>query len=149
MTARRLGAVVSAVVALITGAPPSGPVPLASPAAESAVEAWRGRWTAAASAAGPSPTGGSVELLLSRVAGSTTVVGQFTFVVGAQTRTMRYEGQLTGGQVRFDLGADGRLVLDPPENAAGGPAATRSGEWVDDQAFLPAARGTLELSRVR
>jgi len=64
------------------------------------------------------------------------------------SRTLRYEGQLENGAVRFPLVDDGRIVLE----AAGGSDRTLtadrlSGTWVEHRGALPAPRGTIELER--
>jgi len=118
-----------------------GPMQLTT--AENLVGTWTGRWEAAEG--GPE---GSLGLVVARVPGREAVVGQFTFVSGAMSRTLRYEGRLENGAVRFPLVDDGRIVLE----AAGGSDRTLtadrlSGTWVEHRGALPAPRGTIELER--
>lgn len=110
---------------------------------ETLVGMWTGRWEAAGGAAG-----GSLGVILSRVPGRETVIGQFTFVDGAVSRTMRYEGQLENGVVRFALVDRGWIVLEVDPKAQRAPIAPRlSGTWVESRGALPAPRGTMELER--
>lgn len=109
---------------------------------ETLVGTWTGRWHAAGGA------GGSVGLVLGRVPGRDTVVGQFTFVTGAVSRTVRYEGRLEDGAVRFPLVDDGRIVLEAEQQTQRPVTADRlSGSWVERRGALPAHEGTLELER--
>jgi hypothetical protein len=103
---------------------------------------WTGRWQ------GSDGESGSLGVILSRVPGRRTVVGQFTFIEGAAARTVRYEGRLENGVVAFPLVAGGRIVLE----AARDPqsplrAETLSGTWVEHRGALPAPHGTVELER--
>lgn len=117
--------------------------PMRLTTAETLVGTWTGRWQAADG--GP---GGSLGLVLTRVPGRDTLVGQFTFVTGAISRTMRYEGRLDNGAVRFPLVDDGHIVVEAGRDAQRPLTADRlSGTWVDQRGALPAARGTLELQR--
>ena len=123
--------------------PPHGGAEAASPTSAAAlVGAWSGEWTA--------PTGqahGPVELVLARVPGKDGVVGQFTFLTGGLSRTLRYEGRLEDGRLRFPLVGEGHVVLEPQAAARPGTAEALHGEWVDSRGALPAPRGTLHLSR--
>jgi hypothetical protein len=141
MTRRLLVLVLLAVAA---GVPATGAraadAPLAT--AETLVGAWNGRWATAA------PAGhGSAELVLSRVPGRDNVVGQFTFVIGGVTRSLRYEGEIDRGRVSFPLVGEGRIVLEPVDAMRPGTAARLRGEWTDTRGALPAPRGMLELTR--
>jgi hypothetical protein len=89
-----------------------------------------------------------VELVLARAPGRDAVVGQFTFLSGGTSRTLRYEGQVEDGILKFELVGDGRIVLEPRTAVTPGAAATLHGDWVDARGALPAPRGTLDLSRV-
>jgi hypothetical protein len=142
------------VVALGTALALPGPLPSPSPVsaaaepmrlttAETLVGTWTGRWRAL-----DGTPEGSLGLVLARVPGRTTVTGQFTFVAGAVSRTVRYEGRIEDGAVRFPLVGDGRLVLE----AAAGPnrpltAERLSGTWVEHHGALPVSRGMFELER--
>jgi hypothetical protein len=75
------------------------------------------------------------------------VLGQFTFVTGAISRTLRYEGRIEDGTVRFPLVGGGRMVLDSPRAVRPGAAAALEGEWVDTRGALPGRTGTLALDR--
>ena len=111
---------------------------------ETLVGSWTGRWQAT----GGAPAG-SLGVVLSRVPGRDTVLGQFTFVDGAVSRTMRYEGHLENGVVRFPLVDHGRIVLEPAGGEARALTAGRlSGIWVEFRGALPALRGTMHLERV-
>lgn len=126
---------------LAAGAADMEPMRLTTP--ETLVGTWNGRWQAAAGA-----PGGSLGLVLTRVPGRDTVVGQFTFVSGAISRTLRYEGQLENGTVRFPLVDAGHIVLEAGGDAQRPLTADRlSGTWVEQRGALPAARGSIELQR--
>jgi hypothetical protein len=116
--------------------------PLTKP--DSLLGAWAGHWRTETPAAH-----GSAELVVAVVAGRDALVGQFTFVTGGTTRSLRYEGHIVEGALRFPLVGDGRIVLEP--EAAPSPDSARKlrGSWKDDRGALPAARGTIELSRVQ
>jgi hypothetical protein len=127
--------------------PPHGLSPAdAAPAvtAETLIGTWSGRWTVPANG-----KAGSVELVLARVPGRDGVLGQFTFITGALSRTLRYEGRIEDGAVRFPLVDDGRIVLEPRAPGPPGRAAALDGEWVDSRGALPGAAGRLALDRVR
>jgi len=111
-------------------------------AAATMLGAWSGQWTAP-----PGRSEGAVELVLARGTGDGGVLGHFTFVTGGKARTMRYEGRIEDGALRFPLVGDGRIVLEPREGVRPGAAATLRGEWVDAGGVLPAPNGLLELSR--
>lgn len=115
-------------------------VPLVS--ASALVGAWNGEWMAPSDAAQ-----GMVELVLTRAPGRDSVLGQFTFLTGAISRTVRYEGRVENGTLRFQLVGEGRIVLEPREATRPGGAARLQGEWVDTRGALPAPHGTLQLSR--
>jgi hypothetical protein len=118
-----------------------GPVRLTT--TETLVGTWNGRWQAADGTAG-----GSLGLVLMRVPGRETIIGQFTFITGAVSRTMRYEGRLDNGAVRFALVDDGHIVLESGRDAQRPMTADRlSGTWVEQRGALPAARGIIELQR--
>lgn len=136
---------VVATVALALSRPPPGvaaDAPLAT--AETVLGAWSGHW-----AGEGSPGRGSAELVLARVPGRDSVVGQFTFVSGGAVRSLRYEGRIEDGALRFPLVGDGRIVLEPRAASRPGTAQRLRGEWTDDRGALPAPRGTIELSRVK
>jgi hypothetical protein len=132
-------------IVMFQGAP--GPAASSAPAASPSsaaglVGAWNGEWIA--------PSGdrrGSVELVLAGVPGREGVVGQFTFVTGGLSRTLRYEGRLEDGMLRFPLVGDGQLVLQPRDAAGPGAAAALHGGWTDTRGALPAPQGRLRLSR--
>ena len=110
---------------------------------ETLVGTWTGRWQA-----GDGGAAGSLGLVLMRVPGRDTIVGQFTFITGAISRTMRYEGRLDNGAVRFTLVRDGHIVLEAGRDAQRPMTPDRlSGTWVDQRGALPAARGSIELQR--
>ena len=115
-------------------------VPLVS--ASALVGAWNGEWMVS-----PGVAQGMVELVLTRAPGRDSVLGQFTFLTGAVSRTVRYEGRVENGTLRFPLVGEGRIVLEPREAARPGGAARLQGEWVDTRGALPAPHGTLQLSR--
>jgi hypothetical protein len=112
--------------------------------AETLVGTWSGHWASESSAAR-----GSAELVLARVPGRDDVIGQFTFVMGGTTRSLRYEGRIDNGALRFPLVGDGRIVLEPDEAARVVAAQRLRGEWKDARGALPAPRGLIDLSRVR
>lgn len=107
------------------------------------VGAGNGSWSGATG-----PGNGTVELVLARVPGRDTVLGQFTFVTGGTSRTLRYEGRLQDGRLQFPLVGEGRIVLEPKETVRPSSAATLQGEWVDARGALPAPSGTLRLTRL-
>jgi hypothetical protein len=110
---------------------------------ETLVGTWTGRWQAAEGAAN-----GSLGLVLTRVPGRETIIGQFTFVTGAISRTMRYDGRLDNGAVRFTLVDGGYIVLEAGGDAQRPMTADRlSGAWVDLRGALPAPHGSIELER--
>jgi hypothetical protein len=112
-------------------------------AMETLVGQWSGRWQAA-----DGKRSGSLGVILSRVPGRDAVLGQFTFVEGATSRTMRYEGHLENGTVAFPLVAGGRIVLEATRDPGDAlRAATLTGTWVEHRGSLPAPRGTVELAR--
>jgi hypothetical protein len=137
---------ISSMLALALCAPPPRLVLAASAAAPmksaDVVGAWNGQW------AGPAGAQGMVELVLARAPGRDAVVGQFTFLSGGTSRTLRYEGQVEDGILKFELVGDGRIVLEPRTAVPPGAAVTLRGDWVDARGALPAPRGTLDLSRV-
>lgn len=106
------------------------------------VGTWNGRWTTASG--GP---GGSVELVVAKVPGREGVLGQFTFVTGATARTLRYEGRIEEGTLRFPLVGGGHIVLDSVGSPLPG-GASLTGHWEDVRGALPAPRGALELNRI-
>jgi hypothetical protein len=118
------------------------PAPLA---ADTLVGAWTGEWMAPLDGGAE----GAVELILSRVPGRNGVLGQFTFVSGGMSRTLRYEGSIDNGTLRFPLVGAGRIVLQPQRPVPPGSAARLSGEWMDERGALPASQGVLQLSRAR
>ena len=135
-------------LSLVLGQPGQAPrlvgAATAAPAASAAalVGAWNGEWSGTtATARGP------VELVLAGVPGHDAVIGQFTFVTGGLSRTLRYEGRLEDGVLRFPLVGEGELLLRPREAARPGAAEALQGEWVDARGALPAPRGSLRLSR--
>ena len=114
--------------------------PLAT--AETLVGAWNGRWIGE-SRAGEGPMG----LVLARTPGNNQVVGQFTFITGGISRSMRYEGTVTNGRVEFPLVANGQIVLEPVDAMHPGTATQLRGEWTDVRGALPAPEGIIELHR--
>jgi hypothetical protein len=123
--------------------PAAGGAPMRLMTVETLVGRWTGRWQA--SDGSPS---GSLGVILSRVPGRETVVGQFTFVQGATARTLRYEGHLENGSVAFPLVAGGRIVLEAARDARSPlRAETLSGTWVEHRGALPVPQGTVELER--
>ena len=112
--------------------------------ADTLLGAWAGRWRTETPAAQ-----GSAELVVALVPGRDTVVGQFTFVTGGTTRSLRYEGRIAGESLRFSLVGDGHIVLEPEVAASPVEARRLRGEWADDRGALPASRGVIELSRVQ
>ena len=117
--------------------------PMRLTTAETLVGTWTGRWQAIDGAAT-----GSLGLVLTRVPGDDTIVGQFTFIAGAISRTLRYEGRLDNGAVRFALIGDGYIVLEAGGHGYRPMTAERlMGTWVDQRGALPAPRGTIELQR--
>ncbi len=125
----------------LLGAAPVAP----AAAARSAVltGAWSGEWSGpTASARGP------MELVLAGAPGGDGMIGQFTFVTGGVSRTLRYEGHFENGVLRFPLVGEGHLVLRPQAVAVRlGEARALQGEWMDARGALPAPRGSLRLSR--
>lgn len=138
---RVLVALILALAATTPGASVADTAPVVT--VETLIGTWNGRWTAASG--GPS---GSLELILARVPGRDSVLGQFTFVTGATSRTLRYEGRIENGTLRFPLVGDGRIVLTSRDAPRAGQAATLRGEWEDARGALPTSRGALELDRV-
>ena len=121
----------------------SGVEPIRLTTTETLVGAWTGRWQATDGAAG-----GSLGLVLTRVPGRDTIVGQFTFVAGAISRALRYEGRLDSGALRFPLVDDGHIVLEAGGDSRRPMTADRlSGAWVDQRGALPAPLGRIELQR--
>ncbi|MBM4441629.1 MAG: hypothetical protein FJ027_14540, partial [Candidatus Rokubacteria bacterium] len=92
---------------------------------------------------------GPAELVVAHVPGRADVVGQFTFMAGGVSRSLRYEGRIENGHLRFPLVGEGRIVLAPVAAPRPGAATHLRGDWVDDRGALPAPRGTLELSPAR
>lgn len=121
--------------------PVAAEAPLAT--AETLVGTWNGQWTTATPSAR-----GSAELVLARVPGRDDVVGQFTFVIGGVARSLRYEGRIQDGRVRFPLVGDGAILLEPVSASRPGEAKRLRGEWTDARGALPALQGVLELTRV-
>jgi hypothetical protein len=83
------------------------------------------------------------------VPGRDAVLGHFTFITGGLSRTLRYEGRIEDGAVRFPLVGDGRIVLEPRRPVPTSKASALEGEWVDARGALPGATGHLALDRVR
>jgi hypothetical protein len=110
--------------------------------AETLVGAWNGHWTGEGRAGR-----GSMGLVLARAPGADEVVGQFTFITGGVTRTLRYEGRIEDGRVEFPLVGDGHIALEPLAAVPPGTAARLRGEWTDTRGALPAPTGVIELSR--
>jgi hypothetical protein len=94
-----------------------------------------------------SDANGSVGLVLARSPGRSNVVGQFTFVTGGVTRSLRYEGRIENGRLRFALVGDGRIVLEPVAAPRPGLAERLRGEWADSRGALPAPHGVIDVSR--
>jgi hypothetical protein len=116
-------------------------MPLVTP--ETIVGTWSGRWRAA-----DGTRDGALGLVVARVPGQDTVVGQFTFMRGAVSQTLRYEGRLHNGAVRFPLVGEGRIVLEAGPDAQRPTIADQlTGTWIEDRGALPAARGSIELQR--
>jgi hypothetical protein len=129
------------------GQPPQGAAAVEAVAlvtADSLVGAWRGEWTAAGQGAH-----GMVELILGRVSGRQSVIGQFTFVTGGHSRTLRYEGRIEDNVVRFTLVGGGRIVLKPEHAPRPELASALEGHWTDARGALPSDAGTLTLDRIR
>lgn len=101
--------------------------------------AWTGRWTADRGAGS-----GSAGLVVTPLASSGgRVIGQFTFVRGARTHTARREGAVVDAALRFALVDGGQIVLRSPDEGH------LVGKFDDRRGILPAARGTLDLTRAR
>jgi hypothetical protein len=113
---------------------------------ERLIGTWNGHWTVPGEATSRT---GQVELILGRIPGRDGVLGQFTFVTGATSHTLRHEGRIEDGTVRFPLVGGGQIVLDPLHAARPGAAAALEGEWVDTRGALPGRTGTLALDLVR
>jgi hypothetical protein len=94
-----------------------------------------------------SDANGSVGLVLARIPGRSNVVGQFTFVTGGVTRSLRYEGSIEDGRLRFALVGDGRIVLEPVAALRPGLAERLRGEWADSRGALPAPHGVIDVTR--
>jgi hypothetical protein len=117
--------------------------PMRLTTAETLIGTWTGRWQTI-----DGVSAGSLGLVLTRVPGHDTIVGQFTFIAGAISRTLRYEGRLDNGAVRFALVGDGYIVLEAGGHGNRPLTAERlMGTWVDERGALPAPRGTIELQR--
>lgn len=99
--------------------------------------AWTGSWSAPGA-----PRGGSVGLLLAPGTEPGRTMGQFTFIHGAKSRTVRYEGTVADGVIRFALPTDGEIVLRREASAL-------VGQWSGRQTIAPAATGTFVLTRGR
>ena len=121
-------------------APATAAQPLAT--AETLVGAWTGHWVSE----GPARQG-EMGLVLARTPGNNEVVGQFTFITGGVTRSVRYQGRLTDGRVEFPLVGDGHIVLEPVDAPRPGHAARLRGEWTDVRGALPAPEGVIDLTR--
>jgi hypothetical protein len=145
MLTRRLFRRLSAATCLIVAAWLPGPSSAAvTVSANTVIGRWTGQWTAR-----PGPAHGAIELILARVPGSDSVLGHFTFVKGAVSRTLRYEGRIENGTLHFPLVGDGHVILHPRDADRPGPASTLHGDWLDARGGLPAPQGALELNRVR
>jgi hypothetical protein len=121
----------------------SRPETLGSLTTETLLGMWSGRWASEAPAGN-----GSADLVVARIPGNDVVVGQFTFLVGGRARSLRYEGKIADGTLRFPLVGDGYIELRAA--AAGQPSSAGAlhGRWKDDRGALPAPLGTIELSRM-
>jgi hypothetical protein len=108
------------------------------PAVDTLIGAWNGQW-AAENEAGR----GSVEVVLSRAATPRAVLGHFTFLAGADSRTARLPGIVADGTVTFDLVGGGEIVLRRVDGHH------LEGEFVDPRGVLPATRGSIRVTRVR
>jgi hypothetical protein len=129
--------------AMATPAPPGTAADRPLATVETIVGAWNGRWIA------EQPRGaGPMELVVARIPGRDQVVGHFTFVSGAVTRSLRYEGSVVDGRLEFPLVAEGRIVLEPEAAARPGSAERLNGEWTEQRGALPAPEGVMELARV-
>ena len=104
--------------------------------------AWNGHWVS-----DEHGRQGEMGLVLARTPGNNEVVGQFTFITGGVTRSVRYQGLLTDGRVEFPLVGDGHIVLEPVDASRPGHAARLRGEWTDVRGALPAPEGVIELTR--
>jgi hypothetical protein len=130
--------------AMATPAPPGSAADRPLATVETIVGAWNGRWAA------ERPQGsGPMELVVARVPGRDQVVGHFTFVSGAVTRSLRYEGRVVAGRLEFPLVADGLIVLEPEAAARPSSAERLHGEWTEERGALPAPKGVMELARVQ
>lgn len=118
--------------------------PLPLPTADTLLGTWMGRWQAA-----DGVYGGAAELVATGVAGRDgSVVGQFTFVSGAVSRSLRYVGCLENGVVRFALPDEGRIAFEAGHDRRDGTAATRLfGSWADRRGCLPVEHGIFQLVR--
>jgi hypothetical protein len=142
----RLWMLVAAVLSLeLVARGPRGLGAAPAVTAERLIGTWNGHWTVPGEVKSST---GQVELILGRIPGSDAVLGQFTFVTGATSRTLRYEGRIEDGTVWFPLVGGGRIVLDPPGAVRAGDAVVLEGDWVDTHGALPGRAGTLALGRV-
>jgi hypothetical protein len=110
--------------------------------AETLLGAWNGQWLADGR-----ERRGPMGLVLARSPGTNEVVGQFTFITGGVTRSLRYEGRIDNGRVEFPLVGDGQIVLEPVDGIRPGTAARLRGTWTDERGALPAPQGMIELGR--
>jgi hypothetical protein len=129
---RALGVLIA--ITMVAGAP------LAT--VETLLGAWNGHWVS-----DDRRGQGSMGLVLARTPGKDEVVGQFTFVTGGVTRSLRYEGRIEDGRVEFPLVGDGRIVLEPLGAARPGTAPRLRGSWRDARGALPAPEGVIDLGR--
>lgn len=94
--------------------------------------AWVGHWTRA--------SGGQsqpVEISITPSTDPARIVGQFTFLTGAQSWTARREGVVVDDAVRFELAGGGSIALRSE------PHGQLSGSFEAPSGRLPAERGLL------
>jgi hypothetical protein len=139
-----LGLVVAGALAALGMDGPTRPGAAERPLAttETLLGAWNGHWLSE-----DRERRGPLGLVLARTPGQHQVLGHFSFVTGAVTRSLRYAGRIDNGRVEFPLVGEGRIVLEPVDDIRLGTAARLHGEWTDARGALPAPRGVIELSR--
>lgn len=126
----------SAATAQVT-APPTAGSPRVLEAAPLA-GAWTGHWTPAGDRR-PQP----VELIVAPGDASDRIVGQFTFLSGAQSWTARRIGLVVDGALRFELLGGGTIVLGAEQEGE------LSGTFEAPSGRLPATQGSIRLRRAR
>jgi hypothetical protein len=130
--ALRVLVAIAAILGTTGPAAAAPPCPPGTPT-EAVGGAWNGAWRT------PHAHSGSAGAVLS-VGERGDVMGQFTFVSGAMSRSARYHGSVCGGAVTFPLASGGQITLTLD--------GTRLlGRFRGPDTVLPAGEGTIEMTR--